>query len=121
METKGKYVIFDTDNEFTDFSVAQNAAGIIVEDSKTGTMSVQFQQPWERNYSELYLELYLRCLEEEKTFVIKEKDSAVCRRGCVSKRVPVMYNGAPLQGQTTLIQLNVENVEEYDPMLHGKR
>ena len=117
METKGNYLIFDTDNEFTDFCLAQDAAGIIVEDSKTGTMSVQFQQPWERNYSELYL----RCLEEEKTFVIKEKDSAVCRRGCVSKRVPVMYNGAQLQGQTTLIQLNVENVEEYDPMLHGKR
>ena len=106
METKGNYLIFDTDNEFTDFCLAQDAAGIIVEDSKTGTMSVQ---------------LYLRCLEEEKTFVIKEKDSAVCRRGCVSKRVPVMYNGPPLQGQTTLIQLNVENVEEYDPMLHGKR
>ena len=95
----------------------RNLTKLFAKDSKTGTMSVQFQQPWERNNSELYL----RCLEEEKTFVIKEKDSAVCRRGCVSKRVPVMYNGAPLQGQTTLTQLNVENVEEYDPMLHGKR
>ena len=117
METKGKYVIFDTDNEFTDFCVAQDAAVIIVEDSKTGIMSVQFQQPWERNYSDMYL----KCLEEGKTFVIKEKDSAVCRRGCVSKRVPVIYNGALLRGQTTLIQLNVENVEEYSPILHGKR
>ena len=94
METKGKYVIFDTDNEFAEFCVAHYAAGIIVEDSKTGIMSVQFQQPWEKNYSVMYL----KCLEEGKTFVIKEKGSAVCRHGCVSKRVPVMHNGAPLQG-----------------------
>ena len=114
METKGNYLIFDTDNEFTDFCLAQDAAGIIVEDSKTGIMTVQFQQPWERNYSDMYLQ----CLEEGKTFVIKEKDSAVCRRGCVSKRVPVMHNGVPLQGRDTLIQLDVENVEEDDPMLH---
>ena len=45
METKGKYVIFDTDDEFADFCVAQDAATVIVEDSKTGILSVQFQEP----------------------------------------------------------------------------
>lgn len=114
METKGKYVIFDTDDEFIDFCVAQNVAGVIVENSKTGIPSVQFREPWESNYSDQYLQ----CLEEGMTFVIKERNSKMSNRGFVTKRVPVMHNGAPLRGQTTLIQLEVKNVEEYDPMLH---
>lgn len=116
METKGNYNIFETDDEFTDFCVAPDAAGFIVENSVMGLTSVQFKQPWEKNYSEMYL----HCLKEGKTFVIKEKNSKVCNRGVVCKRVPVLHNGIPLRGngQTTIIQLSVENVEEYDDIFY---
>ena len=100
METKGNYLIFETDNEFTDFCVAPHA--VIVE--KGGIAYVACD----------YSDRFKQCLEEGKTFVIREKDSTVCRRSCVCKRVSVIYKGNPLRGQTALAQLRVENVEEYD-------
>lgn len=54
---------------------------------------------------------YKKCIAEGKVFVIREKDSKVCRRMCVVKRLPVYYNGTSL-GRDALVQLPVQNVEE---------
>ncbi len=100
METKGNYLIFDTDDEFADFCVAPYA--VIVDDGDIAHVECG------------YSDMYKQCLEEGKTIVIKEKNSKVCRRNCVCKRVPVMHNGQPLRGRTTLAQLRVDNVKAYD-------
>ena len=88
-------IYFESDDEFTDFCVAPYA---VVKQSEKGTYYV------EGEYSDEYLE----CIEQGKTFIIKDEDSMVFERQCVSKRVPVEGTN-----RTTLVQLDVDNLEEY--------
>jgi hypothetical protein len=55
-----------------------------------------------------YSDEYLECIKQGKTFVIKDEDSLVFKRQCVSKRVPVEGTN-----RKTLVQLDIENLEEY--------
>jgi len=95
MEERNNTVYFESDDEFTDFCVALYA---VVKQSEKGTYYV------EGEYSDEYLE----CIEKGMTFVIKDEDSVVFNRQCVSKRVSVQGTS-----RTTLVQLPVENLEEY--------
>ena len=98
METKDNIIYFESDDEFTDFCVAPYAQ--IITDEGVPYIAGD------------YSDLYKQYLQEGKTFIIKDEDSVVFKRRCVSKRVPVMMNGSPLS-RTTLVQLDVENLEEY--------
>ena len=70
----------------------------VVKQSEKGTCYV------EGEYSDEYLE----CIEQGQSFIIKDEDSVVFERQCVSKRVPVEGTN-----RATLVQLDVENLEEY--------
>ncbi|MBQ6306405.1 MAG: hypothetical protein IJK78_07555 [Bacteroidales bacterium] len=97
MEMKDDAIIFESDDEFVDFCVAPFAT---VEQSEKGTPLVKGD----------FSEQYKHALKEGKAFVIKGKDSAVCRRKSVSKRVPI--EGVP--NRMALIQLDdVQNVMDY--------
>lgn len=95
MEVIDNTIYFESDDEFTDFCVGPYA---VIKKLANGVICV----------SGTYSSLYLKALEEGKTFVIKDEDSVVFERGCVSKRVPVKDTG-----RDTLVQLDVENLEEY--------
>jgi len=99
METKDKVIIFESDEEFTDFCVAPFAT---VEGAEQGKPYIQGH----------FSEQYKKALEEGKAFVIKGRDSAVCRRKSVSKRVPVVMEGG--SNRMILVQLdNVQNLMDY--------
>lgn len=95
METIGGKIFFDSDDEFTDFCVGPYA---VIEQGKSGGYFV----------NGTYSSGYLKALEDGKVFVIKDEDSVVFKRGCVSKRIPVKDTG-----RDTLVQLDIENLEEY--------
>ena len=92
-------VYFESDAEFEDFCIAPYAT---IERSESGTLYVKGD----------YSDMYKKCIADGKTFVIKDEDSVVCKRKCVTKRVPVQMDGEPLE-QATLVQLDVENLEEW--------
>jgi hypothetical protein len=95
MEESNNTVYFESDDEFTDFCVAPYA---VVKQSEKGTYYV------EGEYSDEYLE----CLKKRKTFVIKDENSVVFKRQCVTKRVPVEGTN-----RTTSVQLDIENLERF--------
>ena len=98
MEIRDNAIIFESDEEFEDFCVAPYA---VIEHSEKGTLI-------KGDFSEQYK----KALEEGKAFVIKGRDSAVCRRKSVSKRVPVVIDG--VSNRMALIQLDdVQNVMDY--------
>ena len=98
METINDKIYFESDAEFEDFCIAPYAT---IEQAASGPYV-------EGDYSEMYK----KCLAEGKTFVIKDEDSVVYKRKCVSKRVPVQMDGKLLE-RDTLVQLDVENLEDW--------
>lgn len=86
-------LFFDSDDEFADFCVAPYAE---VKEDARGRLYVEGK----------YSDMYLSCIEQGMTFVIRDWDSKVYKRGCVCKRVPVLGTN-----RTTLIQLDVQDVE----------
>lgn len=98
-KVKNNVIYFDTDEEFTDFCLAPYA---IIEQTDNGILY----------YTGEYSDEYLRCIDEDKSFIIRDEDSEVYKHQCVSKRLPVIYNGTSI-GHNALIQLKVENLEPY--------
>lgn len=108
MEEIGDKIYFNSDNEFTDFCVRPYATVVY---PQTG-----------RPYIEVdYSDEYKRCLSQEKTFVIKDEDSVVYKRQCVCKRVLVKVEGFPSYRRDTLVQLPVQNLEEFFDFPRRKR
>ena len=99
METINNKIYFESDAEFEDFCIVPYAT---IEQSESDNFYVEGH----------YSDMYKKCLAEGKTFVIKDEDSVVYKRKCVTKRVPVQIDGEPL-GQDTLVHLDVENLEEW--------
>lgn len=97
--SKRKVRYFVSDEEFEDFCIAPYA---VSKQTDSGVWYV----------SGRYSEEYLECIEDGVKFIIRDGDSVVYKRQCVSKRVPVMYNGEPV-GRDTLVQLKVQNLEPY--------
>jgi len=95
METIDDTIYFESDDEFTDFCVAPYA---VIKQSGKGGYYVAGE----------YSDEYLKCVEMGKNFVIKDEDSVVFERQCVTRRVLVQDSN-----RTTLVQLSVENLEEY--------
>lgn len=95
MEESNNTIYFESDDEFTDFCVAPYA---VIKQSENGTYYVEGE----------YSDEYLDCIEQGKAFIIKDEDSIVFERQCVSKRVPVEGTN-----RKTLVQLDIENLEEY--------
>lgn len=95
MEVLGSVIYFESDDEFTDFCLAPY--GVIVYEGGTPTT-------WTGVYSDQYKEAIVKGM----TFVIKDEDSTVFRRQCVTKRVPIQGTR-----REALVQMPVENLEEY--------
>ena len=91
---------FESDDEFTDFCIAPYA---VVKRSSEGTLFVEGQ----------YSDMYKKYIEQGKTFIIKDENSQVYKRQCVSKRVPVKIDDFPSYDRLTLVQLPVQNLEPY--------
>lgn len=89
---------FESDEEFTDFCAAPFA---VIKTSEKGTMYY---------YEGEYSDEYKKCLKEGKTFIIKDENSQVFKRKCVTKRVPI---AGVRTRKDVAIQLAVENLEEY--------
>ena len=100
MTEEKNIVFFESDDEFTDFCIAPYA---VVKRSADGTLSVEGQ----------YSDMYKKYIEEGKTFIIKDEDSQVFKHQCISKRVPVKVDGFPSYNRLTLVQLPVQNLEQY--------
>ncbi len=94
-------IYFESDEEFTDFCLAPYA---VVRETAKGNLVVEGQ----------YSDLYKKYVEEGKTFIIKDENSQVYKRLCVSKRVPIKVEGFPDYNRSTLVQLPVENLEEWE-------
>ena len=90
---------FDSDEEFTNFCVAPFA---VIKRSEDGA-------PY---YDGEYSDEYKKCLEEGKVFVIKDEDSIVYKRQCVTKRVPVICDGVRMRRDAP-IQLEVQGLQQY--------
>ena len=91
---------FESDDEFTDFCIAPYA---VVKRSSEGTLFVEGQ----------YSDMYKKYIEQGKTFIIKDENSQVYKRQCVSTRVPVKIDDFPSYDRLTLVQLPVQNLEPY--------
>lgn len=88
---------FESDEEFTDFCAAPFA---VIKTSEKGTMY----------YEGEYSDEYKKCLKEGKTFIIKDENSQVFKRKCVTKRVPI---AGVRTRKDVAIQLAVKGLEEY--------
>lgn len=95
-----KIFFFESDDEFTDFCIAPYA---VVKRSSEGTLFVEGQ----------YSDMYKKYIEQGKTFIIKDENSQVYKRQCVSKRVPVKIDDFPSYDRLTLVQLPVQNLKPY--------
>jgi len=94
-------LFFESDEEFTDFCIAPYAE---IKEGKNGTLYVAGD----------YSNEYKKCIEEGKTFIIKDEDSQVFKRQCVCKRVPIYNNGVRVTTrEDTPVQLSVKNLDEY--------
>ena len=98
MEEIGDITYFSSDDEFTDFCVKPYATIVY---SQNGSPYIEGD----------YSDEYKRCLSQGKKFVIKDENSVVFKRQCVSKRVPVKVEGFPSYRQDILVQLPVQNLE----------
>ena len=91
----GKALLFDNDEEFEDFAVANYA---YIECPENGHPRIMPGG---------YSEMYQKCVEEGVKFAFDEDyDSKIERRQCVSKRVPVVGENVR-RGQTIMVQLPV--------------
>jgi hypothetical protein len=100
IENENNIIFFESDDEFTDFCIAPYA---VVKRSSDGTLFVEGQ----------YSDMYKKYIEQGKTFIIKDENSQVYKRQCVSKRVPVKIDDFPSYDRLTLVQLPVQNLEPY--------
>ena len=96
-QEKLNVMYFDSDEEFTDFCVAPFA---VIKRSEKGNLY----------YEGEYSDEYKKCLEEGKTFIIKDENSQVYKRKCVTKRVPI--EGVNTR-KDVAIQLDVKGLEQY--------
>ena len=101
METKNDVIYFDNDQEFEDWAVAPYAT---VKYTEKGNIPYTTG-----DYSNEYKE----AIGNNKRFIIKDEDSVVFKRKCVSKRVPLKVDGFPSYTPSVLVQLNIENLEAY--------
>lgn len=97
MERDGNFLIFENDDEFADF-VFEPIAHVRDGYYETGTHSHE----------------YLEYVKEGVIFVIKGDNSAVCRRGCVLKRLPLVTEDGIPMNRTVPGQLSVVNVIDFD-------
>lgn len=100
---------FESDNEFTDFCVAPYA---VIKQSENGGYY----------YHGEYSDLYKKAVEEGKRFMIKDENSKVYKHQCVCKRVIVPKSDdyfAPAR-KDVLVQLPIENLDEWDPWRDNK-
>ena len=94
-------IFFESDEEFTDFCVAPYAE---IKKSENGDFYVVGD----------YSDEYKKCIEQGKKFIIKDENSQVFKRKCVTKRVPVFNNGVRVTTREDHpIQLSVMNLEQY--------
>ena len=98
-QEKDNIMYFDSDEDFTNFCVAPFA---VIKRSEDGA-------PY---YEGEYSEEYKKCLDEAKIFVIKDEDSVVYKRQCVTKRVPVLCDGVRMKRDAP-IQLEVQGLQQY--------
>ena len=93
---------FESDDEFTDFCVVPYA---VIKQSESGVYY----------YHGEYSDLYKKAIEEGKRFVIKDENSQVYKRQCVSKRVLVPKTDKYVKAarKDVLVQLPVDNLEPY--------
>ena len=103
-------IYFESDDEFTDFCVAPYA---VIKQSESGVYY----------YHGEYSDLYKKAIEEGKRFVIKDENSQVYKHQCVCKRVIVPKTDdyvAPAR-KDVLVQLPIENLDEWDPWRENKK
>jgi len=100
IENENNIIFFESDDEFTDFCIAPYA---VVKRLSDGTPFVEGQ----------YSDMYKKYIEQGKTFIIKDENSQVYKRQCVTKRVPVKIDDLPSYDRLTVVQLPVQNLEEY--------
>ena len=93
-------MVFNNDDEFTNFCLAPYALAKV---TNTGT-------PY---YTGVYSNIYLKSLAEGIHFVIKDENSVVYKHRCVSKRLPLRVENFPGYHRDVLVQMPVENLDEY--------
>ena len=76
MEIKKNIISFDSDKEFEDFCIAP--FGVI-----------EYDQSGLPFWKGLYSDQYTNAIQNGMRFVIKNEDSTVYKRMCVTKRVPI--------------------------------
>ena len=108
MENRDNYLLFESDDEFADFCVAPYA---VVKTTRDGRPFVCSD----------YSDLYKQCIREGKKFIIMDENSKVFKHNCVSKRVSIKVEGFPSYHRDTLVQLNVENLEDYSYYLFKEK
>lgn len=97
-------IFFESDEEFEDFCVAPYAT---IKQSENGT-----------NYrAGDYSDIYKECVKEGKLFVIKDRNSKVYKRQAVTKRVPLNDPNSPARRETVLVQLKVQNMKQWYPLM----
>ena len=96
MEALGNIILFESDEEFTDFCL--EPYGQTIKSEKE-----------ELVYTGVYSEKYKKCISEGIKFLIKDKDSIVPERNCVSKRVPIERAGIRTE-HSYLVQMDVQNL-----------
>lgn len=106
MEIFEDEIYFEDDNEFTDFCI--KPYGEIIRMDGGGLA-----------YVGIYTPQYTKCLEEGKSFIIKDRNSQVADRCCVCKRVPIRGTGKRTD-PVRLVQMQVKNLEYFDSMLYDK-
>lgn len=104
METIDNIIYFESDEDFEDFCVAPYAT---IKQSEKGTSYCA------GDYSDIYKE----CVKEGKLFVIKDRNSKVCKRQAVTKRVPLNDPNSPARRETVLVQLKVQNMKQWYPLM----
>lgn len=95
MNSRDNIIYFNSDDEFTDFCLAPYGV-IVYKDGRPTT------------WTGVYSDAYLAAVKQGKKFVIKDKDSSVYRRKCVTKRVPIQGTG-----REASVQMSVQNLEMY--------
>ena len=96
METIDNIIYFESDEEFEDFCIAPYGVIVYI---NNGTIPT-----WKGVYSDQYKD----AIQKGMTFIIKDEESVVFERKCVSKRVPIQGTG-----RNALVQLSVQNLEQY--------
>ncbi len=100
MKIKGNIIYFESDDEFTDFCIAPNA-------------TIEYRKDGSSRILNCYSDLYKENVKQGNSFVIRDENSKVYKRGCVSKHVPIRYEGQSCSNRSTLVQLKVQNLESY--------